>query len=137
MSSSTTLIESWKKGVKLLEVMWKHFYENYLLSLRERYQKQIKQSKPTENITPSPGNVVLIGESPQPRGTWKLGLIVKLHQSQDGEFRSADVRTKSGKILTRPLTKLFPLECGQTSIIVAESQKNISKISRNYRQHLF
>ncbi len=129
--SNEKLKESWSKGLKLLSVMWNIFYENYLVSLRERYQNQIKQSKPTEKVTPSPGNVVLIGESPQPRGTWKLGLIVKLHQSQDGEIRSADVKTKSGKILTRPLTKLFPLESGQTSIPEAESQQEKSKSPEN------
>ena len=43
------------------------------------------------------------------RVDWSLGLIVKLIFGKDNVIRSAVLRTKNG-LLTRPVTKLYPLE---------------------------
>ena len=91
-----------KKGQKHLNTFWALWFEEYVLSLRERGQKHLKSPRVQSEIQPTKGDVVLLKES-SPRGTWKL------------EVRGAVVRTASGKLLNRPLNFLCPLECAQVN----------------------
>ena len=60
---------------------------------------------------PMTGEMVLIKEKNMPRGRWKVGRIEEVLSSEiDGLQRAARVKTKSGKILIRPLRELYPLE---------------------------
>ena len=98
LSSSTRLLETWKKGRKHLNTFWKLRFNEYALSLRERAQNHLKSAKVQSGIQPSKGDVVLLKDSSL-RGTWKLGIIDKLLPSKDHEVRAAAVRTASGKML--------------------------------------
>ena len=46
-----------------------------------------------------------------PQGTWRIGKIIKLVPSKDGETRAAKIQLPSKKILSRTLDMLYPLEC--------------------------
>ena len=61
-------------------------------------------------------SVVMIHEDSVPRLNWKLGRVVKLHVGKDGEVRSIDMKTASGKTVTRPIQKVFVLETSEVSV---------------------
>ena len=46
-----------------------------------------------------------------PRGVWKMAKITELISSNDGKIRGAKVLLPSKKVLNRPLTLLYQLEC--------------------------
>ncbi|XP_078364057.1 uncharacterized protein LOC144648336 [Oculina patagonica] len=74
LSSAQKLLETWKKGQKHLDTFWKLWFDEYVLSLRERMQKHLKAPRVQSKAQPTKGYVVLLKES-SPRGTWKLGMI--------------------------------------------------------------
>ena len=91
---------------KVLNDFRKRCYKEYLLELRDN-RRSIKRE--SEQII-SVGDVVLI-EDDGPRLMWKLGRVVELIVSKDGECRAAGLSvTGSKNILQRPIRKLFPLE---------------------------
>ena len=51
-----------------------------------------------------------------PRGSWRTGRIQELISSRDGHIRSATVLLPSKKMIGRPLSLLFPIECQATDI---------------------
>ncbi|VDP13081.1 unnamed protein product [Heligmosomoides polygyrus] len=59
------------------------------------------------------GTVVLISEALTPRNTWKMGRIVKLHQSLSNAIREVEVRLPNGCTIRRPVNMLIPLELHQ------------------------
>ena len=87
---------------KVLNETWFRWRHEYLTSIRERYSNKGGDS----NV--KVGQVVLIGDA-TPRVNWKMGIIVELLPSSDGQTRSVKVKTNSG-YLTRPISKLYPLE---------------------------
>jgi hypothetical protein len=92
-----------------VDEFWKIWKNEYLLSLRERYQNKLKLKRVESTFKPKAGDVVLIKDD-LPRGSWRLGKIVNLETSRDGCVRSAKLLTSSGRILGRPLCLLYPLE---------------------------
>ncbi|KAL9964746.1 hypothetical protein ACROYT_G028427 [Oculina patagonica] len=116
--------QPWKKGQKHLDTFWKLWFDEYVLSLRERMQKHFKAPRVQSKAQSTKGDVVLLKES-SPRGTWKLGMIEELITSNDNEVRAATVRTASGKLLNRPLNFLYPLECSEVSEKPTESDEPV------------
>ena len=89
------LLKYWKQITKLLKQFWKIWYTEYIHSLRDRAQRDIKQGR-TANIDPKVGEVVLIGEN-TPRGLWKLGKIEDLPAKHPQRNRFAHLKTMDGK----------------------------------------
>ena len=110
MSSAERLLRKWNKGLKILNQFWKSWRDDYLLSLRERTQVKMKESRSKSKFLPSLGDVVLIKDD-LPRGKWRIGKLHELIISRDGEVRSAKVLLPSQKLIGRPLNLLFPIEC--------------------------
>ena len=55
-------------------------------------------------------DVVIVHDEKEPRHLWRIGRIVKLLDSEDGEVRGAEVKLgKSNSIIRRPVNKLYPL----------------------------
>lgn len=121
ISSTDRLLVTWKKGLKHLSSFWKIWRDDYLLSLRERRQIKLKQTRAKSPFTPNVGDVVL-GKDDLPRGSWRLGRIQELIRSRDGLIRSARVLLPSNKIVGRPLSLLFPVEWQDTEP-TTDSQK--------------
>ena len=111
-SSANTLLKMWKKGQKLLNQFWKVWQNEYLLSLRERFQSKLKSGRVQSRFEPNVGDVVIIKED-IPRSCWKFGKITHLVKSTDGQIRSAKVKLSSGRIVGRPLNLLFPIEISE------------------------
>ena len=99
-----------KKGQKYLEHFWKIWKDDYLLSLRERSQIYKHHPRIQSKQEPWVGDVVQIQENTT-RGSWKIGRIMELIKSRDGEERAAKVLLPSRNIQQRSLCQLFPLEC--------------------------
>lgn len=110
-SNSEKLLKLWKKGQKLLDVFWKMWREDYLMSLRERMQTYLKDGKVHSSFSPDIGDVVIIKDD-IPRGLWKLGRIFTLIPGKDRKIRTAKIQLASGKVIGRPLNLLYPLETG-------------------------
>ena len=56
------------------------------------------------------GEVVLVMFTDTARGNWPLGRLTEVYPGQDGRVRVAKIQMGQGT-LTRPVTKLCPLEC--------------------------
>uniref|UniRef100_A0A915D751 DUF5641 domain-containing protein n=1 Tax=Ditylenchus dipsaci TaxID=166011 RepID=A0A915D751_9BILA len=80
------LIKSLLQSTKKLDQYWSQWRKEYLRSLRER---QTPYSS-ANHRQPAVGEVVLIQEELAPRGTWKMGRINKLVESNDGVVRTAE-----------------------------------------------
>ena len=108
-SSKSILLNIWKKGQRLLESFWKIWKSDYLLSLRERLKLKLKSPRIEANETPRIGDIVQLKED-LPRGSWKLGKIVELITSNDGNIRAAKVLLPTKNVVNRSLNLLYPLE---------------------------
>lgn len=136
-SFENKLLKNWKKGQKFLDNFWKIWKDDYLICLRERTQSSLRQARVKAPFSVRVGDIVMIKDD-LPRGTWKMGKIVELRQSRDGQVRSAKVKQASGKILGRPLKLLYPLECSVTRD--AKTEEEINQIvvpSSGVNQQLF
>ena len=71
LSCSQKLLDMWRKGQKHLDMFWKLWFDECVLSLRERTQRHFKAPRIQSSTQPTKGDVVLLKES-LPRGTWKL-----------------------------------------------------------------
>ena len=85
--TSDELLQIWKKGQVHLNNLWKIWRDEHLLSLKERFKNQIKTTNTLLKLYPKIGQIVHIKEN-LPIGAWKLGKIIKLIESEDGEIRS-------------------------------------------------
>ena len=110
LSSKSILLNIWKKGQRLLESFWKIWQGDYLLSLGERLKLKLKLPRIEANETPRIWDIVQLKED-LPRGSWKLGKIVELITSNDGNIRAAKVLLPTKNVVNRSLNLLYPLEC--------------------------
>ena len=119
-------MESWKKGNQHLEQFWKVWKDDYLLNLRERSQRYNKHPKVQSSKVPKVGDIVQIKES-APRGTWKIGRIVEMIISQDGEQRAAKILTPNKNVLQRSIIHLYPLECNDENVIELNNEQQLNE----------
>lgn len=103
------LVSLWKKGSSYLDLFWRAWVKQYLNALRERKQVTFKQGR-TSKLEPRIGEVVLIKDSNLTCFNWPHGTIVKLNRGKDNKIRNVDVRTTSGRIITRSISILYALE---------------------------
>ena len=115
-----TLIETWSKGQRILNEFWNSWHKEYLATLRDRQLKNLN-SHSSSNIPISKGTVVLLREPLLPRIRWKMGRVVELQTSLDGNVRSVSVRLANKRIVVRPLKLLYPIE----SSVVDEDPLNL------------
>ncbi len=82
-----------------------------MLSLREHSNRNVAHSHSQYPYSPQVGDIVLVHESMQPRGAWKMAKVIELIPSHDGQIRSARILLPSGNYLNRSLKLLSPIEC--------------------------
>lgn len=109
LSNRNSLLETWKKGINLLESFWQMWQKEYLQNLRQRCQRHLQQHPKAQTASLQIGDVVIINDS-TPRAIWKTGRITILHQSLDGKIRSVTVQLASGRHVIRPVNHLYLLE---------------------------
>ncbi|VDI75589.1 Hypothetical predicted protein [Mytilus galloprovincialis] len=134
-SSKEKLLKAWKKRTEtfrfILEFMEKRILTQFK---RKNANKSLKSCRVQSSFLPQIGDVVLIKDN-LPRSTWRMGRIVKLISSNDGEIRSAKVQVSTGLILGRPLNLLYPLEldCHTENKEVKKFDKDQVSIARPKR----
>ena len=95
----------WRQVNYLADQFWKRWIKEYLPIL----QRRDKWQRPRRNLRV--GDVVLVIDENQPRGSWPMGLITTTHAGKDGYVRSCDITTNKGRgSVTRPITRLCLLE---------------------------
>ncbi|KAL1447378.1 hypothetical protein WDU94_005595 [Cyamophila willieti] len=104
-----SLINLWKKGNNFLNVFWRAWHNQYLMSLRERNNLLFKQGKVMSTV-PKVGDVVLIKQPNLTRSSWPYGVIENIYHGRDNRVRIVDVRLSNGQTVARPISLLFPFE---------------------------
>ena len=103
---------------------------DYLPALRERISNEMKRVKGEVVREPIIGELVIVREDGMPRGKWKVAKIENIISSEiDGLQRAAKLITISGKIITRPIRDVYPLEANpmeDTRNIVESNGKGMS-----------
>lgn len=113
-TTAEDLRTSWMSQQRHLDEMWNIWKSEYLLSLRERPQRPLSSSASVPRV-PNVGEIVLISDPDQPRGSWPLAKIIHLTPSQDGSIRSVTLRTATRQEMHRPISKIYPLELSTAS----------------------
>ena len=80
------------------------------MSLRERTQTKLKEGNKKSQYVAQVGDVVLIKDD-LPRGNRRLGRISDLIKSYDNRNRAAKVFLPINRVISRPLSLLYPVEC--------------------------
>ncbi|MFH4979917.1 hypothetical protein AB6A40_006626 [Gnathostoma spinigerum] len=110
LNSTQKILNRWESSLRYLDRLWQVWSKEYLLSLRERYQREHQQACSRTVRSPRVNEIVLIKHDELPRAEWPLARIEEIKRSADGKVRSASVRTSNGHVLDRPLNLLLPLE---------------------------
>ncbi|XP_066926074.1 uncharacterized protein [Clytia hemisphaerica] len=110
MESKEILLDTWKRGQRMLETFWKIWKNDYLLNLRERTKSRLSSPRIQAHEKPNVGDIVQLKDD-TPRGSWKLGRITGLITSTDGKIRAAKVLLATKNTVNRSLNLLYPLEC--------------------------
>uniref|UniRef100_A0A914V113 Integrase catalytic domain-containing protein n=1 Tax=Plectus sambesii TaxID=2011161 RepID=A0A914V113_9BILA len=136
LDSRYKMLQMWKKSLKNLDKFWELWYDEYLLSLRERTQTTHKEARIHAKILPKIDEIVLIKEEGAPRGTWQLGKIIELKEGKNKAVRSAKVQLANKSIINRPINLLYPLELSEggarqdaivNAVATKEKQKEIER----------
>ena len=91
------------KQIQLLaDSFWKRWTTEYLTSLQER-QKWISVKNNIEQ-----GDIVLLVDDKQPRGTWTIARVIETFPDKHGLVREVHIKTPTDT-LRRPITKLCVL----------------------------
>ena len=126
---ASDILQSWKKGQKLLESFWKSWSKDYLNSLKlPHYSKHHKQLQ--YSFQPKKGDVVLIEATEKPRNIWPMDIVEEIYM-KDGSCRSCKIRVKKGKNKVYPVKKLYPFECAQDETVVSTTAEPNSESSEN------
>lgn len=129
VDSTTTkrdLIESWKRGHKILEEFKRMFIGQYLVSLRERYNHTPRQPRVMSHQEPRVGDIVQIKSDLTNRNLWKVGKIGELIEGRDGECRVARIKV-GDSTLTRSIGHLYPLEIEDETSEVEPVARNVTE----------
>ena len=94
----------WRQAQVLTDHYWKRWLREYVPNLTERR----KWNTPVARKLKA-DDVVLVVDENLPRGQWRLGRVVKTFPGEDGQVRSAEVKTKFGQY-KRPAVKLCLLQ---------------------------
>ena len=90
----------WRQVQYLADQFWKRWTLEYLQTLQTRQKWQSMR----RNL--SPNELVLLVDENLPRGQWQIGRITEVHPDRQGRVRQVSVRTGTGIIMKRPVTKL-------------------------------
>ena len=103
--SSDQLKRDWKHSQVATEQFWSRFVKEYLSNLQPRP----KWYEACANL--KVGDVVLVKEvRSNYRPNYPLGRITAVHPGCDGMIRNVDLKLADGRLFTRDIRKLVPLE---------------------------
>lgn len=109
-TSRDRLIKMWRTTTRTLDEFWRKWTSLYLTELRDRQKKQFPQGRSVTKRVPVKEEVVLVVDERLPRGEWRLATIEEVIPGNDGAIRTARIRMENGRITTRGINHLIPLE---------------------------
>ena len=90
-----------------LSRFWDKWRTEYLTELREHQRNSTKK----QISTPKINDVVIVQEDYTPRSFWRVAVVTEVHRGKDGFCRSASLKLGDTRnVITRPISKLFPIE---------------------------
>ncbi|XP_077396826.1 uncharacterized protein LOC144033019 [Festucalex cinctus] len=92
----------WRHSQVMANQFWSRFIREYLPGLQTRAKWHTSSPDILEK------SVVMIVDPQLPRAMWPIGHVTKIHRSDDGYIRSADVDIK-GHVYTRPVARVVML----------------------------
>ncbi|XP_066911620.1 uncharacterized protein [Clytia hemisphaerica] len=92
----------WRRVQHIANEFWTRWRKEYLSTLQSRS----KWNQLQRNIKVD--DVVIINDESSHRNDWKLGRVIDVNRSDDGNVRSCKLKTSSGEFV-RPITKLVSL----------------------------
>lgn len=98
------MINMWRASQRLADIFWKRWVAEYLPTIL----KVPKWSKESKNV--ELGDIVIIVDSESPRNCWPKGKIEQIYPAKDGKVRVVDVKTSTGGIFRRPVSKIIKLD---------------------------
>jgi len=123
--SKSGLTRRHKYIMSLIKSAWDNWQDEYLLALRERDRRNTP-GKGKGEIIPALGDVVLYQDDVGQK-TLKLGRIIKLIKSKDGECRVVLIKTPHGETV-RPIRKVSYLESCEEKLTLSYEQPTSGKI---------
>ena len=105
-NSRQKLLKFWRRSQQAPDKLWNIYYKEYIISLRERFEREHKAKRSIQNSAPKLGEVVLVEEHGAPRGEWRLAKILEIKGGNDNYIRVARVKMANGNVLTRPINQL-------------------------------
>lgn len=92
----------WRQVQYLANLFWTRWKREYisLLQLRQKWTRSSRNF--------SVGDIVLVSQSTSPRNQWPIGRIIFAKSDDDGQVRTAHVKTCDSELI-RPITKLILL----------------------------
>jgi hypothetical protein len=126
------LADVWRQRCRTLDKLWQRWYEDYLVSLRERRKVSHKAGRGDVEKVPLIDQVVLICDPDLPRGRWRLGRIMKLLPSSDGRTRAAELLLANGYTIRRALNHLVPLEVEPETASESDTENAVNAPSANH-----
>ena len=108
----------------------KEFFENYLLSLRDKHRSSYGIDECKQSTYLKIGSVVLIKNPVKPRPYWSIGKIIELLPGDDNLVRVCRVLKPDHTITTTSISNLYPLEleCEHTPPVSDELDSGPSEI---------
>ncbi|XP_033214090.1 uncharacterized protein LOC117171146 [Belonocnema kinseyi] len=107
-------LSRWQLWQQLLEVFWKAWSKDYILSSHQRNKWQLRKKELCV------GQIVLVKDECLPPTKWALGRNINIKRSSDDLVREVTVHTASGTYV-RPITKL--------ALLPVDSQSNDWKLN--------
>ncbi|VDM93431.1 unnamed protein product [Onchocerca ochengi] len=114
LNTKNKLLKYWSNTLTALDVFWKLWIDEYIVSLRERTQYKLTSPRVVERRSPHENEIVLLNEPGIARGMWKLARIKAIKREWDGKIRTATIQMPNGKLLDRSIKDLYPLEVGDS-----------------------
>ncbi|XP_003737427.1 uncharacterized protein LOC100898400 [Galendromus occidentalis] len=99
----------WTYQQRILNSFWKRFHREYLSYLRSAHNRLPIPARPLKI-----GDICLLEDSNANRAYWPLCKVIALkNESAPEKSKSCTIKTATGQIFNRPITKLFPIEHSQ------------------------
>ncbi|XP_046329965.2 uncharacterized protein LOC124113582 [Haliotis rufescens] len=98
----------WRRIQDLIRHFWSRWMKEWIPSLNRRRKWLTHQ--PDINVN----DIVMVISPNTPRGHWPMGKVIKTHPGKDGYTRVVDIQIGQS-VLTRPVTKVCPLETDSIS----------------------
>ncbi len=114
---------------KVLDNYWKRWTKEYLVDLREYHKLQYKGDG-TPDIQED-DIVTIEDENRKNRLSWKIGRVKSVRKGLDNIIRGAKIKLAIGRIIERPVQKVYPLELSPRNVLSTNNNKPLESTEQH------